>query len=259
MWRDIAMRFPGAQYSNFAYTQSIDVSFLIMSTRRSVFPKKQSRRVAAWIYTVMNPIIDSLQRELGLLDRENLTWRSSTGRCEFIRTVQEYVDSTQWPNYYDFVADHSIFEAGFKQHDSSLEKLNGLAMQLYDWMLTWGDFSAALDISFIKYESQKGSSPTSGPDIIDFRNEIPKHAAEYLINNVHDLPSHYTFSGFWKIASGSLMDFRLHPRFQPLRKTTNNLALNSSRLKQALESRRLSLSREFDVPAAPVPGISFDE
>lgn len=207
----------------------------------------------------MNPVIDSLQRELGLLDRENLTWRSSTGRCEFIRRVQEYVDPTQWPNYYDFLADHSTFVAGFKQHDSQLEKLNGLAKEIYEWMLTWGDFSVALEDLLNKYDSQKGTLPPSGPNIIDFRNDIPKHAAEYLINDIHDLAPHYTFSGFWKVASGSLMDFRYHPRFQPLRKTTHNLALTSSRLKQALESRRLSLSREFDVPAAPVPGISFDE
>ncbi len=230
-----------------------------MSTRRSVFPKKQSRRVAAWIYTVMNPVIDSLQRELGLLDRENLTWRSSTGRCEFIRTVQEYVDSTQWPNYYDFLADHSTLASGFTQHDSQLEKLNGLATQLYEWMLTWSDFSVALEGLLSKYEMQKSLLLPPGPSIVNSRNEVPNYAAEYLINNIHELPPHYTFSPFWKVANVTLMDFRRHPRFQPLRKTTNGLALISSRLKQALESRRLSLSREFDVPAAPVPGISFDE
>jgi len=71
--------------------------------------RKQSRRVAAWIYVVINPIIDSLQRELSFLNSGNLTWRSRTNQCELIKTIQEYVDPGQWPNYQVFLAEYKSF------------------------------------------------------------------------------------------------------------------------------------------------------
>jgi hypothetical protein len=77
-----------------------------MTDRTEAAPRRQSRRVAAWIYMVINPIIEALQREVSLLEAENLTWRSSSGRCEFIKIIQEYVDSRQWPNLYDYQAEH---------------------------------------------------------------------------------------------------------------------------------------------------------
>lgn len=94
----------------------------------------QPRRVAAWIYTVINPIIDSLERELSLLDSGNLGWTSRRRQSETIKTIQEYVDPTQWPNYKDFLAEHpkSPMRAGFEQHDLRLSKLNIAAANIFD-------------------------------------------------------------------------------------------------------------------------------
>src|SRR2546423_1392772 len=127
-----------------------------MTKRLDTPPRRQSRRIAAWIYAVINPIIDSLQRDLSFLDSGNLTWRSRTNKCEFIRTIQEYVESTQWPNYMDFLAEHpkSIFISGFLQHDSNLEKVNTAAREVFIWMLSSKIFSDSFDAALMQYETQ---------------------------------------------------------------------------------------------------------
>ncbi len=224
-------------------------------------PKKQSRRVAAWIYAVINPIIDSLQRELLLLDSGNLTWRPHTGRCEMIRTIQEYVDSTQWPNYQDFLAEHprSFFIPGFEHHDSDLRKLNTVAQELFNWMPSSKEFLDSVDAALETYESQRASLGLQAPSLTDIHKDVPKMAAEFLINNAQILPSHYVISAFWNFAGKNLIAFRNLPEFQPLRRSKDSLGEISAKLKQALESYRLSLSRGYDVPAAPVQGIPFEE
>jgi hypothetical protein len=225
---------------------------------RSVSPKRQSRRVAAWIYVVLNPIIELLQREVELLDRGSLTWRFTSGRCEFLRVIQEYVDSTQWPNYYDFAAEHPAFIKGFKQHDDHLEKVNSSAAQTYNWLLSLDDFSETIKKLASQYNDQPMSRTFPGGSL-GSGEELAKYCAEYLINNLRELPSHYSLSGFWNSSNGPLLTFRNTPRFKLLEKTTEQLLASSNRLKSALESRRLALSREYDVPAAPVPGIAFNE
>jgi hypothetical protein len=221
-------------------------------------PKRQYRRVAAWIYAVINPIIDSLQRELMLLEAENLTWRPSSGRCEFIKPIQEYVDVRQWPNYYDYSAEHTLFLKTFKEHDGDLLSLNSRAKAIYDWMISWKDFSSEVELLLGRYEGEKSRAGPQYPSFNNSRPELPKVAAESIINNIQSLPSHYTFAPFWNFASQDLLTLRNHPEFQSLHSLRSRLAEMSSALKARLEEHRLSLSRDFDVPAAPVPGLSFE-
>jgi hypothetical protein len=148
-----------------------------MSERMEATPKKQYRRVAAWIYTVINPVIDSLQREGMLLDLGNLTWRPSSGRCEFIKPIQEYVDVRQWPNYYDYRADHTVFVSAFAGHDTALESLNAGAKRIYDWIISWNEFSSEVELMFARYEREKPGTGPQYPSFINSRAELPKVAA----------------------------------------------------------------------------------
>src|SRR6266481_6883566 len=124
-----------------------------MSPKAKTLHEGQSRRVAAWIYAVINPIVDSLQREASLLEVENLTWRSSSGRCEIIKLIQEYVDTRQWPNYFDFLADNSPFLKTFQTHDADVKSLNLKAKNTYDWLLSWDQFSSTVADLLQSYES----------------------------------------------------------------------------------------------------------
>ena len=126
-------------------------------------------------------------------------------------------------------------------------------------MLSWEQFLVSAEAALNTYESEKASLGPRAASLIDTRNDIPKMAAEYLINNAQTLPSHYVISAFWNSAGKNLLAFRNLPEFQPLHRCKDNLGEGSAKLKQVLESYRLTLSRDYDVPAAPVPGISFEE
>jgi hypothetical protein len=231
-----------------------------MSERTEATPKRQYRRVAAWIYTVVNPVIESLQREVMLLDSENLTWRASSSRCEYIKLIQEYVDVKQWPNYSDYQLEHRAFLENFAEHDGNLKSLNGEAKGIYDWMLlSWKEYPVIIDECLTAYESARPSMGPQFPSFTNSRPELPKVAAENIINNIQSLPSHYVFAPFWNFASRQLLQYRNHSNFQSLHSLRAMLGQISSALKARLEDHRLFLSREFDVPAAPVPGITFGE
>ena len=223
--------------------------------------RKQVRRVAAWIYVVINPIIESLQRELSLLDSANLTWRPRTNQCEMIKTIQEYVDSTQWPNFQDFVAEHpaSPLIAAFRRHDSQLDKLNTAAKEVFVWLLNSKIFLDAFEAGLAQYEAQRPAMKLPAQPLAEMKNDVREEAAQHIINNTQTLPSHYVISGFWSLAGRNLLALRNAPEFLPLHRSKDKLVETSAKLKKALESYRLALSRDYDVPAARVPGLSFEE
>ncbi|SRR5712692_9232537 len=224
-------------------------------------PKRQFRRVAAWIYAVVNPILESLQDEVSLLESGNLTWRSSSSRCERIRNIQEYVESKQWPNYFDFRAEHDLFSKSFEGHDASLKSLNAIASETYASLLSSQMFSEILNVHLAAYEEQRSSIGPHAPSFNNSRGDIPKVFAENIINNVESLPPHYLYSPLWNFRSKELLGFRNSSgfNFTALHNAVAILSQMSVALKTSLEDHRLSLSRGFDVPAAPVTGILFEE
>jgi len=232
-----------------------------MARRTETSQKRQSRRVAAWIYAVINPIIDSLNREISLLDAGNLTWRVYSRHCEMIKKIQEYVDSTQWPNYQDFLAEHpqSVFVPGFKQHDSDVDSLNNVAQVLFDRLLSWPAFLDSVQAALTSYDNQRASLGPRARSLEDLgKKDVYDEVAQHVINNAQALPSHYIISHFWNEVGSDLLSFRNRPEFQPLHRSRGSLLEHSARLKQAMESYRLTLSRDYDVPAAPVPGLTFE-
>lgn len=220
---------------------------------------RQSRRVAAWIYVVINPIVEGLERELEFLKKGNLTWRSATKRCEYIRTIQEYVDSRQWPNYKDFLSENenAIFLKTFELHDNDLVNVNAAAEEAYRVLLSWTPFSEEVHRLLESYESRRASEPQL-PSFNLVRKELVQVAAENVINFVQSLPHHYTYSSFWNYASRDLLTFRNLPHFSHFLEVQTHLLEISSALRGALEDHRLRLSRKYDVPAAPVPGLPID-
>jgi hypothetical protein len=221
-----------------------------MSRKVAKQPKKRSQRVAAWIYEVINPIIEGLERELYFLQTGNGTWRYFSQRCEFIRPVQEYVESAQWPNYSDFVVEHPDFKKRFQSHDTSLSGLNNSASALFGALLGNPQFTEKVDSSFQAYEERRSQEPMAS-DLAYMKQDLPKLVAEYLINNISDLPSHYAAARFWATSSNDLRAFQNSTNlFDPLRAAKEMLSVESQRLISDLEIKRSKFLGTFDLPAA---------
>jgi hypothetical protein len=223
-----------------------------MDTPHMPAPTKGSPRVAAWVYTVINPVIDSLRRESELLSAANLSWRSFNGHCEFIRPIRAYIDVTDFPNYEDFLADNREFSARFSEHDQRLERLEAAAQEVCNVLVSDRTFQDVLQQTYSEYESHVAPDRPQHPSLQGMKDRLAADIAELLINNTASLPSHYMGSVFWSEYSKKFQQFKRHPSFEKLHSAAAELRKDTDILLRALEERRLSLCRMYDIPAAPV-------
>jgi hypothetical protein len=219
-----------------------------------------SRRVQAWVYTVINPVIEGLRRELELLEKGNLSWRFYSRKCEYIRSIRDYVDTSQWPNYEDFLADptNEGFRDNFHSHDQALGKVESAAAGFFDGLMHSDLFQRQVQEFLTEYQANGIGNPKyPGLDPVD--RDLPKYVAEYLINRVELLPDHYMTHAFWAGYRDrfdlSAKEFELYQQresYQLLTKARASMGDVSRQVLSSLEHHRNSLCREFDIPFAPV-------
>jgi hypothetical protein len=224
----------------------------------SDLPQPGNRRVAAWIYVVINPIIESLRREIDFLGTGNLAWRARSGASEVIRPIPEYVDATQWPNLHDFQIEYPGFVKLFESHDSGVTLLNAAAMKAYEWLVAEGSFQTEVISELGRYEQERSRLGPQYPSFNNSRVELVPSFAENVVNTVETLPAHYLFAPLWNFAGKALLRFRHVPSFEDLESAKHQVGKVGGSLKLDLETKRLQLSRRFDVPAAPVPGLLLE-
>lgn len=225
-------------------------------------PPLHSKRVEAWVYTILNPVIQRLRTELGLLERKNLTWRAYSGRCQYILPIEQYLDPTQLPNLEDFLSDpvNPDFDHDFERHDSTLLKVEEAAQEFFRILMQAPIFQKQLESSFREFAaSASGSEPMEMKD-------LARDVAEFLINNVRELPSHYARQPFWQDHSrnfaqliSDLEPYTSRQSFQFLQSSSERLQSISLALKDRLEVHRRYLCMTFDVPAAPIEGKKIPE
>lgn len=85
--------------------------------KKKTEPIKGSRRVEAWIYTVINPLIEALKVEKSFLKDRNWTWRYETKSLEFILPLENYIDSASLPNFQQFFKAYLAIEQMRKKHE----------------------------------------------------------------------------------------------------------------------------------------------
>jgi hypothetical protein len=220
-------------------------------------PNPGSRRVAAWIYTVINPLIAALRREIHFLENRNLSWRYHSQRFEYIRPVREYIEPDVMPNHEDFLTDNSAFVQKFDSHDRNVETAEERAAAFYKMLLAAEIFKKDVNEKFQKYESKIVSAQPNAPSLESIKEHLPKFVAENLINNAQELPAHYTIHSFWKAFANDFQKYlsefdayKGRKLFLELTRAADVLKETSLNLLHDLESQRHTFCREFDVPAA---------
>lgn len=226
-----------------------------MSSDTIVGLPQHSRRVEAWVYTILNPLIGSLRLETHLLEKGNLTWRWYSGKCEYIRQILEYVDNSHWPNYEDFVAVelNQGFKDRFEKHNQALADMESGASRFYDGLMQSGIFQEQVESSLQDYVRLEN------PSLDSMKEDLPKYVAEYLINRTEILPPHYTVHRFWQDyrseferSAEEFEGYQGRQSFRALEKASGVLKEISANLLRNFENHRLFLCRTYDVPAAPI-------
>lgn len=223
-------------------------------------PRPRTRRVKAWLYAVLNPLIENLRRELFLLNKGDLSWRFHSKRCEYIRPIREYIDLPQQPNYEDFVADalNTGFEQDFEAHDRALAEVESSATRFSNGLTHSDLFLKQMEGSLEEYESIARTNPLY-PYTESMRESLPRAVTEFLVNRINVLPDHYMTHKFWEeykdkfdLSAQEFESYGQRESFQALIQARGALRDVADKLLHALNSHRQFLCRKFDIPAAPI-------
>jgi len=218
-------------------------------------PPPHSKRVQAWVYAIMNPIIESLRREVSLLAKGNITWQGDTKRCEYIRPIGEYIEFPQRPNYEDFVADplNLGFQGKFEKHDRGLSAVESSAAEFADGLMHSDSFQKQVKDLLEQYQAAARANPQH-PYLDDSPGgSLPRAVAALLVNRIDSLPYHYGTHKFWEMCKNEFQPYHMLPSFHAVKKAAEALGHISSKLLLDLENHRQSLCRTYDIPAAPIP------
>jgi hypothetical protein len=224
-------------------------------------PPQHSKRVEAWVYAVLNPLIENLGREVFLLGKGNLSWRPYSRKCEYIHPICDYIDFPQRPNYEDFVADplNLGFQERFDVHDRALTEVEASASRFSDGLIHSDLFLEQVKESLEEYESIARTNPLY-PYIESMRESLPRAVAEFLVNRIDFLPDHYMTHKFWEeyrrkfdLSAQEFEAYGQRQSFQALVQARAALKDVAEKLLHDLNSHRQLLCRAYDIPAAPIP------
>jgi len=226
-------------------------------------PPQHSKRVEAWVYAVLNPVLGGLQRESFLLSKGNLSWRYYSRKCEYIGPIREYVQIDQRPNHEDFVSDplNTGFRERFEAHDRALGELELSANQFASGLIHADLFVKKMQESLKEYESIAQGNPLYSYDE-SMQESLPRAVAELLVNRIEVLPEHYGTAKFWEkyrerfdLSAQEFEPYGQRGSFRTLVQARGSLHELADKLLLDLSTHRQSLCRTFDIPAAPIPQV----
>jgi len=229
-----------------------------MATSGAGKSARNSKRVEAWLISVINPVIDSLRREADLLADGNLSWRYFSKKCEYIRPVRSYIEGNFRPNFEDFLTENPQFKKKFEEHDRALSKIEGAASEfaaalLHDPLFKLRVKEALKDYAVEATHARYDSEPRP-PGLASMNPGMPETIAEFLINNVGSLPSYYVPYSFWERYREDFVK-RFGPRENAkagvLPRAVKKLQGISARLAGDVTRHRSNLCSKYDM--APVP------
>lgn len=217
--------------------------------KKKTEPIKGSRRVEAWIYTVINPFIEALKIEKSFLNEKNWTWRYETKSLEFILPLENYIDSASLPNFEQFLKAYPNVERSRKKHEDLRAALSENCEVAFNNLIAVKAFHEKVRSSRSAYGEYPGGAVPEG--------DFDKLIAQYVVNRIKELPSHYTTSKFWARFGREFFEFRSGKEFEKLDISGEELAKHDERLLAKLDDLRATLSEEYDVPPAPTSTAYF--
>lgn len=224
--------------------------------RRPPAHKMDKELARTWLVTVINPIIEGLRREKTWLARGRWTWDTDTGRFAHLWPAAAYVEARYRDNFDAFLKQYPEARDSFARHDSALLRLARACEEAVAALLTSNVFATALEHANrlagqanVSADEARGAVPAE---------RWPKHLAEYVVNNVESLPSHYTSAEFWRIVAPVLLETRtsdpLRALFEKIKQRGQSLLRQVERSIDVLLDIRAQYTRHFSLPPVPLLG-----
>ncbi len=223
-----------------------------MAVRKTKRPQRGSRRVAAWVHEVINPLLEAVPVEISFLESGNTTWRFYTEQPEYLRPIKRYIAPQARPILDDFRLANSDAAKRLARHDDLLAHLVAAALDAYRALMNREDFveSARNRLAEFMRNSPKPEYPGGAIPEPDF----PKLVAERVVNAIRELFSYHSDAKFWEHYRAEFVKFGSGPEFESLHAARDALLKYDRELYDWLHKKSFRLCEEYDVPAAPFPG-----
>ena len=206
-------------------------------------------RAKAWIYSVINPLLEALRTQSVFLKRRNWTFRFSSGNLEFIRPLQAYITYQGRPNWEDFIASNPSARERIENRDRQREELRNACNLAWLYLVDLEEFRRRVLslLNEFRAEEPPANHRVSGlPD-----EEFHKLVAERIVNDIGDIPDHYGDYRFWSRFRDELMQFRRGPDFELVEQAGLDLGNCNNEVAAELARVREELASKLDIPWAP--------
>ncbi|MBI1845831.1 MAG: hypothetical protein HY294_14790 [Candidatus Rokubacteria bacterium] len=159
--------------------------------------RTQSRdQVRIWLSTVLTPILSALDVEAGFAQRHNWSFRCDSQDFEYLWPTEMMIAAPHRANAQQIFRYYPLLKLKAGAHDRTLAALRDACRTAYEKLL-----------------SSERFRNLPGPN--DHGLENRKYLAEYVINGLRDLPSHYVFADFWNSTGGEYLRLRSYPFLRP--------------------------------------------
>jgi hypothetical protein len=223
------------------------------SAQVQLAPRVGPRIVRAWFDTVFNPLIPSLELELGLLGKRNWTFSFAPLTLELIRPARRYLREEAEANLEQVLELDAGLWANTQTHDGAVENLLSSVTALHGALVANRDF---VDLC----NSLLAPEKLANLGIRDLREIFGAYPAsdrlnliaQNVVNHVGELPSHYSTAKFWNLHRERLLQSLTLPnvreRYASTVQVGEHLASVSKTLLSQIKDLRLELSLRHDVP-----------
>ena len=223
------------------------------SVQVTVEPRLGPRIVRAWFDTVLNPLIGSVEFELGLLAKRNWTFSFAPPMLELIRSTKSYLRSDAESNLEQVTELNVPLAANIQTHDAATETLLNSVIALHAALVSNNQFvdlcssllapETLLELGIEDVRFVFGAYPTS---------DRIKLLGQNVVNNLGELPPHFATAKFWNRYRKSLLQALTYPNVREHDSSTAQIAAHlasvSKTLLNQVKDLRSRLSLRYDVP-----------
>ncbi|MBL8923430.1 MAG: hypothetical protein JNJ54_31545 [Myxococcaceae bacterium] len=201
---------------------------------------KGSERVKAWIYVVINPWCEALEVENQLLASGNTTFRWTSQKLEYVRTVAEHLSGRSARLILDDLTRGEPGMADFvKVHDEPVRELELAARDAHRLLSSDAGFRVDIERLVVAAPNVVPKMETS---------ELVKWAAQRVINNGCDASERWQDYAFWVLHQGTLLTHR--EQIPEVTRIIGVLRQKNEWLLQLLTDTRNKFVESYDVPPA---------
>jgi hypothetical protein len=242
-------------------------------------PERGSLRVQAWIYVAVNPLISALETEARLLGAYNPTWRFISQDLEYVWEPRRYLDPNGRIVLDDLllavgaaeplVAGYTDLSSRIQKHAAQIERIRKSAATYHHSLVTNPQFTALIDEALQAYLNARYAPPvTRGFDPEPWgaypRDVLKDIVAENVVNQRGELPGNRTDQAFWSYLMhhgylGRVAEINAPTVMRRVLEQEERATVEDAKqLGEHLSSLRFDLCQRYDVPAAPVAGLTLD-